>query len=71
MDPNTTLAEIRELLAEIADVTAEAEDLDTGMKAADLFELADDHRVAVADKFAELDTWISNGGGLPDAWKKA
>ncbi|WP_406637551.1 hypothetical protein [Amycolatopsis sp. WGS_07] len=68
MDPDRTLAEIRELLAHIADLETRSRELDTGQEAADLFEAADDQRVAVAEKFAALDKWLSNGGSLPAAW---
>lgn len=68
MDPDKTLAEIRDLLAYIADLEARSRELDTGKESADLFEAADDQRVAVAARFEALDKWLSDGGRLPAAW---
>ncbi|WP_370934604.1 hypothetical protein [Amycolatopsis sp. cg13] len=68
MNSDNTLAEIRSLLAYIADLETRSRELDTGQEAADLFEAADDQRVAVADKFVALDRWLSDGGSLPAAW---
>ncbi|WP_275293499.1 hypothetical protein [Amycolatopsis sp. La24] len=70
MNPDKTLAEIRDLLAYIGDLETRSQELDTGKESADLFEAADDQRVALADKFVALDKWLSDGGRLPAVWAR-
>lgn len=54
MDPNATLARLRELLAVDPDESPEA--------ALENFD-------EVAEKFKALDEWMSNGGFLPTDWR--
>lgn len=56
MDPNATLQEIRDLIAAIQGEPM-ADDIDE--KASDLAEL-----------FQALDWWLSDGGFVPNAWRK-
>jgi hypothetical protein len=55
MDPNETLKKIRELLKVVFN---NMEDFQMPQVAIDL-----------ADEVTALDSWITSGGFLPDAWK--
>jgi hypothetical protein len=59
MDPDQTLRELRALVARIlcdADVAEGSVNLDDA--------------VTLAERFQNLDQWISRGGFLPDQWAK-
>ena len=58
MDPNATLAEIRQILTAItrAPGPVVAREAQLGSQ--------------LAERVNELDDWISRGGALPDAWAK-
>jgi hypothetical protein len=58
MDPNETLAEIREIL------------LNGGIGGRNLVKSYDNGN-RLAELVEALDNWISRGGFLPDAWAKA
>lgn len=56
MDPDTVLADIRELAAKLTS---------DDQRAADLVDVALD----LADRVTALDEWLSRGGSLPAAWR--
>jgi hypothetical protein len=57
MDPNATLAAIRELVKQIDNTDRGSANIDLVDLALDLIELVDG-----------LDQWLSKGGFLPSAW---
>jgi hypothetical protein len=54
MDPNATLAEIRNIVTDWAQNGTDGEDAMQEM----------------AESFGALDEWLTKGGFLPDAWKR-
>jgi hypothetical protein len=56
VDPNTTLADIRDLIAQTYTADGPA---------------AEDSCRRVCELVEALDGWLSQGGFLPDAWKAA
>ena len=69
MDPNATLAQLRELsklaLPDEANASDASEDL------ADAFNDATDRLAELANLFEALDGWIMKGGSLPKDWAQA
>jgi hypothetical protein len=60
MDPNTTLAELREAVIQLGRLnTPDAPD--------DVYHATN----AVIERWSALDTWISNGGFFPSQWLEA
>ncbi|MGI8307032.1 hypothetical protein [Saccharopolyspora hattusasensis] len=74
VEPSTELAEIRALLllcdrmADLAGICGER--YETQATEA-LFEKIDDSQAEIAQRFGELDEWISAGGQLPQQWQHA
>lgn len=62
MDPNVTLKEIRDLVRDVDN----AVDGKVRMSTQGLADAAEE----IADKFRELDEWVSKGGFLPKAWQQ-
>lgn len=65
MDPNTCLNELRELLSL----------MQSNLEYFDMQESDDASRMAgfaeeVIDLFGSLDTWLANGGLLPERWTR-
>ena len=60
MDPNTRLAELRELVTMVALSGGDMERTEPYPQAA----------LELAEKFEELDEWITKGGFLPAAWQQ-
>lgn len=56
MDPNTTLAELREYVRKVLYAPEELDNDDIGDE--------------ICERFEALDNWIARGGFLPDAWKQ-
>jgi hypothetical protein len=55
MDPNEALKNVREMSRRLN---------------ADEFEVDSGDAMALVEAFEALDGWLSNGGFLPDAWKR-
>lgn len=72
MDPNDTLHELRELVAEtnrIRDLLAQDQSMAWTARQAQEACLAK-LGLEVAEKFDALDGWMSKGGFAPDAWRE-
>jgi len=69
MDPNAALAELREILTEIDDMTARAHNANFDSVAEHYWESCNTRRATFLDKFQNLDEWLTNGGSLPADWQ--
>ena len=69
MDPNATLAQLRELSKLV--LPDEANALDASEDLADAFNDATDRLAELANLFEALDGWIMKGGFLPKEWAQA
>ncbi|NKQ59055.1 hypothetical protein HFP15_40055 [Amycolatopsis sp. K13G38] len=71
LDPDVTLVAMRRLLSDIDAMTAKAIGEDDDDQAERWFESCAALRTTLADRFADLDEWLSGGGTLPKAWTQA
>lgn len=63
MDPEAALTRIRELAAEIINMSDEIDEFDS-------FGHVDEEANELAETFQGLDEWITKGGFLPKDWRR-